>query len=632
MCGVAGYLLRSPTGDTAVLEGLLTGVRARGPDDEGAALVLRSASAITPCSTTGSRPAIRARYPHLGDHPAGHDVALAHARYAIIDVTDGGHQPFVSADASLVGMLNGEIYNHVELRRVLEADGVSFRTASDTEVLVEGFRRWGDGLWSRLNGFWAAVLYDTRDATLTISRDRMGVAPLYYRETAEGLYFASSIVPLLAVTPRTTDRDRDAVRGFVVAGIKDFGSDTCFRAVKSFPPASVVRFRGGAHTMSRAEVKPFWSLPAARWRAGDLSLDEAAAGLRERLVRAVELRLRADVPVAFELSGGLDSSTIAAAAAVLGVHVPTYTVFVPERNELPFARDVALAFGLTQRVLPAAGDELIAEAAQFARVMEEPYHSPNVFTSLHMRRQIKGDGFAVVVSGSGGDELLGGYEYEFADAAQAALWGEGRRWEAVRHILGHHAGSARRMRNTTRDAIGAIKGRLARALVRHPAAAAPPSPAEMFRGSYKAKSFHERVRHHFEVAHLPYYLRNGDHLTMSIPLEHRFPFLDVDVVEFGTQLPVGYLYRGGWSKFVLRRAFQDLLPAPVAWRREKMGFPFPFPRFLRRHARVLLPYASLGASYAFGDDLPLPYETLVTRDPLLLWRLCSTGLWLEHVG
>ncbi len=627
MCGVTGYLLKSPTSETGLIDRLLAGVRRRGPDDEGVFVACRPTGQTAQGATERSTPGVRARHPQSKALGIAHDVALAHSRYAIIDTSDDAHQPFVSADGDVCAILNGEIYNYVELRALLAAEGISCRTASDTEVLVEGFRAWGDRLWSQLNGFWAVMIYDRRDATLTIARDRMGVAPLYYRETPAGIFISSLIRPLLGVSPETDAPDLASVRGFALSGIKDFGERTCYRDVQSFPPATVLRFKRDAVRCADAELTRFWSLPTARWSERDLTFEEAARGFRERLVRSVELRLRADVPVAFELSGGLDSSSVAACAALLGHPIHAYTVSVPGRDELPFANSVAHSLGFATHPLDAQGEQLIDDLASFTAIMEEPYHSPNVYSSYRMRQDIKRDGYAVVLSGSGGDELLGGYEYECWDAAAAAMWAEGKYGHVARHAFHHYAGTPARLRHSLRDLVGAVKSTLRPA---PRADGAHATPAEQHRAAFSDLSFSGRVGFYFDVAHLPYYLRNGDHLTMSIPLEHRFPFLDVHVVEYGAQLPVSYLYRGGWSKAVLREAFRDVLPPDVAFRREKMGFPFPFEAFLSRHAAVLKPHADRARAYLDGGA-PIPtWETLQQADPLLLWRLCSTGLWLSR--
>ncbi|MGI8842204.1 MAG: asparagine synthase (glutamine-hydrolyzing) [Gemmatimonadaceae bacterium] len=632
MCGLAGYVLAKPTTGTGLCVSLLDGVRERGPDDEGALIVHRGTGSIQLAATSRSVASARQRDAHLSDTShITHDVVIAHARYAVIDLSEAAHQPFSSRDGSIVAALNGEIYNHIELRAALATEGVVCRTASDTEVLVEGYRIWGADLWKRLNGFWSVVLYDVRNGSVVISRDRMGVAPLYYRETEAGFFFASRIRPLLSVDPSDHSVDEDAVRMFIESGIKDHGAGTFYNAVKCFPAATTVTFARGHARLHGASINRYWQLPRQRMGRGEISLAEAAHGMHERLVRSVELRLRSDVRVAFELSGGLDSSSVVAAAAELGHRPRTYTVHVPERDELPWATAVARHFGIENTVLSASEGPIGNEAQRFARIMEEPYHSPNVYTSYTMRRAMKAHGEAVVISGSGGDELLAGYEYEFWDAARKALWMDGARWQVVRHAIAHTAGSKARLRHSVREAIGATKrgARSASRIASGGSVREDAAPEPMMRRTYQNASFDERVRFHFEVAQLPYYLRNGDHLTMSIPLEHRFPFLDWELVEFGARIPVAHLYRNGWTKYVLRQAMRGILPDSVVWRRDKMGFPFPFRRFFTDHEASLRPSAYRTLNAGYGGAEAFDFTAMAHGDPLRLWRLCSTGFWLE---
>lgn len=632
MCGIAGYVLARPATGAGLFASLLDGVRERGPDDEGALIVNRGSGVRQLAATSRSVASARQRDARVSEMShLSHDVAIVHARYAVIDLSEAAHQPFSSRDGSIIAVLNGEIYNHIELRAALEAEGVRCQTVSDTEVLVEGYRIWGGDLWKRLNGFWSVVLYDARDGSVVISRDRLGVAPLYYRETEAGFFFASRIRPLLAVDPIDCSVADDVVRLFIESGIKDHGPDTFYNAVKSFPAATTVTIARGDARLGGASINQYWKLPRQRMRRGEISLAETAQGIRERLVRAVELRLRSDVRVAFELSGGLDSSSVVAAAVELGHRPRTYTVHVPERDELPWASAVVKHFGIENTVLTASEGPIGSEAKRFARLMEEPYHSPNVYTSYTMRRAMKANGEAVAISGSGGDELLAGYEHEFWDAARKALWMDGARWQVVRHEIAHNAGSRARIRHSVREAIGAAKrgARSAHRVVSRADVRAnyPAEPA--LRKAYRAASFDERVRFHFEVAQLPYYLRNGDHLTMSLPLEHRFPFLDWELVEFGAGIPVAHLYRDGWTKYALRESMRGILPDSVVWRRDKMGFPFPFRRFFTAHESSLRPAACRAMSAGYGSTENFDYTAMAHGDPLRLWRLCSTGFWLE---
>jgi asparagine synthase (glutamine-hydrolysing) len=631
MCGVGAYVLRHAAVSATRVERMLAGLRHRGPDDEGVALVSRDAGSIASFCTRQSVAPLRGRLSMLSpDRPGGdHDVALIHTRYAIVDLSDRAHQPFVSQDGSVVAAFHGEIYNYRELRRDLRAEGVVCRTESDTEVLVEGYRAWRDDVWRRLNGFWAVVLYDGRSRRVVVSRDRMGVAPLYYRETSDGVFFSSAIRPLLQLLPNALAIDHDAVRGFIDHGIKDFDAATCYRDVRSFPPAATLAFSREAQRVHDAQRVWEWRYPAARWTPRDLSLDEAAARTRTALVRAVELRLRADVPVVFELSGGLDSSSIVAAAAALGHEsASTYTVSVPERDEEPYARSLRDRYPLRYHVVAGGEDSFADQGAEFASIMEEPYHSPNTFTAWQMRRSMKADGGAVVLSGSGGDETLAGYEYEFWSAAARELRATGRRWHAARHALGMRWGSRARARLTVQEAVGRFRRTVTPTRRTTDSPVGQPTRAARHAAGYDTLAFHDRALFQFEVAHLPYYLRNNDHVTMSVPLETRFPFLDVDVVELGLQLPVEYLYRDGWSKYVLRRAMQPMLPARVVWRRDKMGFPFPLRRFLRRMQPVFAAECRRVTDAGLVDARAIEWSALLERDPVRLWRLVSTGMWL----
>jgi asparagine synthase (glutamine-hydrolysing) len=627
MCGVGGYLLHSAVGDTAsLLTPILAGLRHRGPDDEGIALIDRTTREVSVHRTSRT---VASLHTHLTPAPASkpHDLALINTRYAIVDLSDRAHQPFVSGDGSIVATFNGEIYNFHELRTALTAAGAVLRTASDTEALVEGYGVWGDDLWRRLNGFWAVVLYDARRRTVIVSRDRMGVAPLYYRETPGGLFFASEIRPLLDVAPGAGDIDQDTVTGFIEHGLKDFDAATCYRDVRSFPAACVLRFAGQCSRVAQAERTEYWRYPSRRWSARDLSLDEAAVRVRHTLTRAVELRLRADVPVAFELSGGLDSSSIVAVAATLrDSPVSTYTISVPGRDEEPYARQLRERYRLDYHVLRGDERQFDADGGRFDAVMEEPYHSPNSFTAWQMRRAMKAQGVSVVVSGSGGDECLAGYEYEFWPAAARGLRAEGQLGHTLRHSLAMRFGSVSRARLAVAEAIGGLKRTVG---VRRPEAIREPTTrAGQHARRYGGLSFHEQTLYHFTVAQLPYYLRNNDHLTMSIPLEARFPFLDIDMVELGLQLPAEYLYRDGWTKYALRRALEPLLPARITWRRDKMGFPFPLETFLADRRGAFERDWQRVTDVGLVADAPARWPDRIATDPVRLWRIISTGRWL----
>jgi len=320
MCGIAGYFLKNLTVyDSRQIELLLTSIRQRGPDDEGICLINRERKSSHSYKTDLTSPSVGYDLSHIDsdDSKIRHDLALIHTRYGIIDLTDAAHQPFVSSDGSVVGIFNGEIYNYIELREQLLSEGAEFRSSSDTEVLIEGYRVWGEELWAKMNGFWAVALFDFKRSSIVLSRDRIGVAPLYYRETKDGFFFASAIQPLIDIDPRGVDLNTDVILGFAQTGIKDHDNTTYYSQIKSLPSSCTVIFQGSQYTLAEAKSKQYWDFPKSRLSIDDIPFNEAVEKYRETFFNSVALRLRADVKVAFELSGGLDSSSVVAAAAIL---------------------------------------------------------------------------------------------------------------------------------------------------------------------------------------------------------------------------------------------------------------------------------------------------------------------------
>jgi asparagine synthase (glutamine-hydrolysing) len=637
MCGIAGYFLKRPDRHPTRRIGImLESIRHRGPDDEGACLILRHRKRSQSYKTSRTTSTLFADLPDVEDQrePIEHDLALIHARYSIIDLTDAAHQPFASGDGSLIGMFNGEIYNYLELREDLSARGVRFRTASDTEVLVEGYRVWGERLWDRMNGFWAVALYDFENDAIVLSRDRIGVAPLYYREMPEGFFFSSTIRSLIDIEPRTVRIDHDVLLGFAQTGIKDHDHTTCYEEIRSLPSSTTVVFSPGDYRLSTASSKRYWDLPITRMSAGDISFDEAVKQYRETFFSAVEVRLRADVKVAFELSGGLDSSSVVAAAATLRDHdISTYTAKVENADEERYARAILSQYPVDYHVLADLEGGFEDDHDVFARIMEEPYDNPNGYTHHKMLQRMKADGVSVVVTGAGGDEILAGYESSFwpkayeelrgNGATLAADWYEFRRryktihhgWRTIKHFLLDPPRYLKRMILNGRSSPRPMT----------------PTRALSYSRKYGKLSFHEQALYHFKVALVPYYMRSSDHFTMGIPVEHRFPFLDHRLVTFCLQMPIQYLFKNGWSKYLLRRAMQPNLPGKILWRRKKMGFTFPYRVYFGHHRSRFEPLLHQLETIGFPLDEFGSYDQLLKTNPAKLWRLLSSAIWVKNL-
>jgi asparagine synthase (glutamine-hydrolysing) len=540
---------------------------------------------------------------HRGPDGAGlwadEHAVLAHRRLSIVDLA-GGHQPLANEDQRIWVTYNGEIYNHRDVRVELEAAGHRYRTRSDTETIVHAYEQWGDDCVHRFRGMFAFALWDVPKRRLLLARDRLGVKPLYWARAGSQLLFASEIKSILAsglVEPRCNS----ARIPEVLATRYTSGSETLFTGVHKLLPGHRLVFADGT-----VRVEQYWDLPRDGADPELERLDDRTLidRFRELLRESVRLRLMADVPLGMFLSGGIDSSAVAALMA-RELHRPLQTfsvAFAGRRySELAYARQVAAAIG-------ADAHETVIDAADFFRALprlvwheDEPIAHPSSvplhFVSALARQHVK-----VVLTGEGSDELLAGY---------GKYWRTLANWRAGRAY-------ARLVPAAVRSALAStvvprLPGRIGR-LARRSFLAVPLQPAAMFLDTFAAMPVHQQQRllrpPLLEDAapyapSLDYFARvNGrstlldkllymdvktylvellmkqDQMSMSTSIESRVPFLDHVLVEFVARLPARLKLRRLTTKRVLREAVHDLVPQDVLTRR-KMGFPVPFASWVR---------------------------------------------------
>ncbi|MBV1799988.1 asparagine synthase (glutamine-hydrolyzing) [Siccirubricoccus sp. G192] len=554
--------------------------------------------------------ALRHRGPDGEGFHAEPGLALGHRRLAIVDLA-GGAQPMASEDGRLVVSFNGEIYNHQALRRELEAAGHRFRTRSDTEALLHGWREWGPGLLERLNGMFAFALWDRGRGELLLARDRLGEKPLHYARLPDGtLAFASELAGLLALPALPRRLDPVAVDDFLALGyVPD--PHTIYAGIRRLPAAHFLLLRQGA-----AEVpapRRYWQPPVApRPAAAD---DVVAAELAARLDASVRARLMSDVPLGTFLSGGVDSGAVTALAAravaeAAGGPLATFTIGFPgEGDERPQAALVAARCGTTHRAEPGTADYLAAARDQ-ARIFGEPFgdHSsvPTLAVCALARRHV-----TVALSGDGGDEVFAGYRryrwHVLAEAVRAfipsplrrqVIGGLARaypkldqapRWLRAKHTLteislesalGYYR-TVCKLHHDRRRAL--LSPGLRAALDGH-------DPAARI-GALMAECDPADPLLQAQYADLHTYLPGDilvktDRTSMAVSLELRPPLLDHELVGWGMALPAGLKQRGGQGKHVLRQAVAPLLPPEILQRR-KQGFAASIGGQLRAGAAVV---------------------------------------------
>ncbi|HEX2210725.1 MAG TPA: asparagine synthase (glutamine-hydrolyzing) [Longimicrobium sp.] len=566
MCGIAGIV---GPGARAALPGMLGEIAHRGPDDEGTWF----------------------------DDARG--VALAHRRLSIIDPTPAGHQPMASADGRLWMVYNGEVYNFAELRAELEGAGESFRSHTDTEVILAGWARWGPAVLPRLRGMFAFALWDAARGELFLARDRFGIKPLYWARTADGAFaFASEIAALLAGGVVSRRVDPQSVWEFLSYGAVA-QPRTILADARALAAGHWMRVRG-----AETETVRWWDLEEAtrdRRRAlADVPYPEAVEGVRERLRDAARAHMVADVPVGAFLSGGMDSTGVVGLASELVAHpLRTFAVGFEARHaalsELAWARKAAERFGTehTEVVVTAA------DAAASFEALVEAWDQPSLdgtntwFVSRAARARVP-----VSLSGVGGDELFAGYPHfrrfalgcRLAPAGAPGLEPFGRmlprRWrgelQAIAAAPVQRLAAVRRLM-TEEEKARAVAADLPRG----------ESPAERVRGMMREgldpvqQVSYAEARGYLRDT----LLRDVDAMAMAHALEVRPVLLDHELAEYVFALPARHKLAPGRSKPLLADALADVVPDAIA-RRRKMGFELPLNAWLgtvlRERARALL--------------------------------------------
>ena len=610
MCGICGLASRSGAVDPGRLRAMSATLVHRGPDSDG----------------------------HLVDGPVG----LAARRLSIIDL-ETGDQPIANEDGTVHVVQNGEIYNYRELRAGLEHAGHRFATRSDTEVLVHLYEEHGDGFAERLRGMFAAAVWDSRQRRLVLARDPFGIKPLYYRDGAEELAFASELRAL----PRG-EIDLDALEAFLAFNSIP-GPYSIFRDVKKLPPGHLLVWEDGEGRVSRfARPAP---VPASEVRREDE--DELAEELRARLRDSVRAHLIADVPVGVLLSGGVDSSTLAALAAQESSEpVHTFSIGFEERSfdELDDARAVAQLYGTRHEELVLRPDAALLLPA-LADAFDEPFADssalPTYLVSELATRHVK-----VALSGEGGDELFGGYYTYAADLLAQRV---GRLAPLARPLVEHLPSSSRRA-SLDYKAKRFVRGADLPPLERHHAwkeifspearnelLGRPSSfePVDLLRARY-AETEGAELLARLQDVDLGTYLVDDllvktDRASMAHSLEARVPYLDPLVAGLAQALPTRLKVSGLRKKRLLRKSAAPLLPRRIVYGR-KRGFSIPAAAWLRGElelfARDVLSPETLRrqAFFQHAAVTRLLDRHVAGKEDLSrqLWGLLAFTLWYER--
>jgi asparagine synthase (glutamine-hydrolysing) len=616
MCGLSGSAVPPGRGrrvDPKLVERMSAALTHRGPDDSG--LV------VDGC------------------------VALANRRLSIIDIP-GGHQPMTSVDGRHTVTFNGEIYNAQEIRRELEQRGHRYRTRCDTEALLHLYSEEGTDLVLHLRGCFAFALWDHETRRLLLGRDPLGVKPLYFVHDRDGsIHFASEIKALIAAGIVHPELNAAALPGYL-ANRATYGEQTLFAGVRRLPAGHVLVWHDGDVDMRR-----YWDVPeghAESWPDGD-----AIARWSELFRESVRLRLIADVPIGVLLSGGIDSSAIAAAVAELSDEpVRTFSVGFSERasDELPNAAAVARYLRSSHREVVVTPEAFAAALPRLTAHNDEPLGHP-ASVPLYFVSELAAHDVKAVLSGEGADETLAGYFRYRMTMHNIAV---GHLYEQLTRDSWRRAFARRiRSRRLSRTFLAlpaderslyfenfAVFGsRAQRELLTAEAAArtAEDDPYAEALLRFDARPHTDllgRMLYTDVKTYLDGLLMKQDKMSMAASLEARVPFLDQKLVELTAKLPSHLKVHRGWTtKYVLRRSMEGALPTAVL-RRRKLGFPVPIDVWFRRELGPALDDLLLGERARRRGLFEPEYVTRLVREHQAgarhgdrLWALLSFELW-----
>jgi asparagine synthase (glutamine-hydrolysing) len=521
---------------------------------------------------------------HRGPDGAGHwfsaqrNVALGHRRLAIIDLGPGGSQPMPSSDGRHVIVFNGEIYNFLELRRELEAKGATFRTQSDTEVILAAWRQWQEGMLLRFNGMWALAIFDTTTGELFLARDRFGIKPLLYAHSPQGLVFASEQRALVQSGLMATSVDLDVARRLMLDAFGVEGSErTLCREVRRLQAGHCMWLREG-----RLDIRRWWCTLD--------HLPQVPATEAERVERfgelfrdAVALRMRSDVPIGTCLSGGFDSSAVicemaAHASAGMGPrdsaawrHAFVATFPGAWYDEKQQAEEAALWAGVAPTILEIGDNQATPELERILADSDDVYIGlPSSAWLIY--QQLRRSNVLVSLDGHGADELMGGYLTEGGAAAF-------RLRNLTAGLASRSAGLAKtvdvlRMLELQRRGYYFLRGGIGAVPTKLPLVGdGDPLPSAW-------GSLNRQLYRMFHSTVLPTILRNFDRVSMAHGIEVRMPFMDWRLVTYTMALPDQSKWTDGYSKMIARRAMAARMPESIRMGRRKVGFNSPMPQWL----------------------------------------------------
>lgn len=503
------------------------------------------------------------------------NFAFGHRRLSILDLSSSGHQPMNYIDKYVI-TYNGEVYNYLEIKEELVEHGYEFHSHTDTEVILASYDKWGEECVSKFNGMWAFAIYDKEKEIIFCSRDRFGIKPFYYTEVDDKFVFGSEIKQLLEFYDDIFANKKNLM-DYLIIGFEDHTNETFFENIYKLEQSHNLIYD---LKINNFKIKRYYDITNKKY---DISEADSIAKYKDALLNSIQLRLRSDVKVGTCLSGGLDSSSIAAIAGnkyfkktnekFIAIHAKSIE---KKTDESKFAKEVAEFCNLNLQIIEPASDEFIKCIDEVIYAQEEPFGGPSVFMQYFVMKKAKEIGCTVLLDGQGGDETLLGYERYYP----AYLMSLGF-FDMLKGFINSSKNSKLSIKQLIQYLIYFTNAKIRVKRLKN-------------KNSFIKKEYFNQIdfklieknsnnyMNIFKLQYseiyktqLPHLLRYEDKNSMRHSIETRLPFIDYKVLETALSINNKYKIKDGWTKYIFRKAIENILPKNIVWRKNKFGFEAP---------------------------------------------------------
>ena len=602
MCGILAYYNKEGISTDRIRHSLdaLDKISHRGPDGDGVLLV-NTRTGENKLLKTNNLPGGIVPGIAIEEYiPGSYDLLLGHQRLSIFDTSNKGFQPMVHKPTGNWILFNGAVYNFIEIREELQKLGHLFISNSDTEVILAAYQQWGEKCLARFNGMWSIVIWDNHNRSVLISNDRYGIKPLYYIAADNEFFVCSEQKQLFAYPGAIKGYNRSNIDVFLEHGLCDYDESTLFEDVFRFKPSHFLSFKLAAYTQDTFSLlQPYYEIPIA---VKAMKESDAMEEFHEILTDAVKLRMRSDVPYAFSISGGLDSSAVYYLGHELlkmqgrKSEIKGFSAVFPgmEGDESEFVKLIMKDLGVDVNFINPITGFSIGDFEKHIYHLDSPVPTMSFYAAWGLARYVSETGYKVLLMGQGSDEVFAGYHYHFYRyCRRLILTGQVLRYLSV-------VKDYCEIKNVSTQSIHKLVLNEVKLIVKFRMGLSS-LKGTLLEHWYSAPRLIQLLKYDLTKYSLPFLLKCDDRSSMAFGIETRHPFMDYRVINFGFSIPDEMKINKGWQKWIIREAMKEL-PDSIRYRKDKKGFTIPQAEWLSMYREEFSSYLKFLSPLGVNTD------------------------------